>query len=408
MFMLRRSRRIDEDFDRMSRRLLRTLMTLPLLAMPLAMPDTARAQAPGGPPAVGVTTVQPMPVTETSEFIGRIQAIGRVSLTARVIAFLDERLFIEGTEVKEGDVLFRLERTQYEADAQKQEAAVAETSARLANANIQLQRAQQLLGTPAGQRAAVDDALANQRAAAAQLMSAQAALKLAQLSLSYTEIRAPIDGKISRAAVTVGNVVGPTAGPLATIVSQDPMYVLFPVAARALMELDRRFADKGGLAAAKVRLRLTDGTLYGPTGTIDYVDPSVAANTDTIVLRAKVPNPPKRPIVAGEPVDRPLIDGAYVTVIVEGAEPIMALSIPRAAVLSDQQGSYVFVVGPDNKVEQRRIQLGQSTPARAVIAGGLQQGETVIVDGLQRARPGMPVAPSPVAAQPGVPKPGAG
>lgn len=380
----------------MSRRLLRSLLLLPLLAAPLP----AAAQMPGGPPSVGVTTVQNMPVTETSEFIGRIQAIGRVSLTARVIGFLEEKRFVEGTEVKAGDLLFKLERTQYEADVEKQEAAVAESTARLANANIQLQRAQSLLGTPAGQRASVDDAIANQRAAAAQLMSAQAALKLAKLALSYTDITAPIDGKISRVAVTAGNVVGPTTGPLASIVSQDPIYVLFPVANRTLVEMEKRFADTGGLRTAKVRLRLTDGSMYGPSGTIDYVDPSVATNTDTIIVRAKIPNPPLRPIIPGEPVERPLIDGGYVTVLVEGAEPVMSLWIPRAAVLSDQNGSYVYVVDKDNKVEQRRVELGQSTPARAVIANGLKQGETVIVDGLQRARPGITVEPTPMAPQP--------
>jgi membrane fusion protein (multidrug efflux system) len=377
-------------------RLLRSLLLLPVLAAPIS----ARAQMAGGPPSVGVTTVEPMPVTETSEFIGRIQAVDRVSLTARVIAFLEERRFVEGAEVNAGDLLFRLERTQYEADVEKQEAAVAESTARLTNANIQLQRAQSLLSTPAGQRAAVDDAIANQRAIAAQLMSAQAALKLAQLNLTYTEIRAPVAGKISRAAVTIGNVVGPTTGPLATIVSQDPMYVLFPVANRTLLELDKRLAETGGLRTAKVRLRLTDGTMYGPSGSIDYIDPSVATNTDTIIVRARVPNPPYRLVTPGEPVARRLIDGGYVTVLVEGAEPVMALSVPRAAVLSDQGGSYVYVVDKENKVEQRRIELGQSTPARAVISRGLKQGETIIVDGLQRARPGITVAPSPMAPQP--------
>ncbi|MGE4043713.1 MAG: efflux RND transporter periplasmic adaptor subunit [Acetobacteraceae bacterium] len=360
----------------------------------LGAPEIAFAQMQGGPPSVGVVKAESRPVTETSEFVGRIQAIGRVSLTARVVAFLEQRLFTEGTEVNEGDLLFRLERGPYEAAVQKQEAAVADTSARLANANIQLARAQQLLSTPAGQRAAVDDALANQRSQAAQLMSAQADLRLAQISLAYTDIHAPIAGKISRAAVTAGNVVSPNTGPLATIVSQDPMYVLFPIAARTQADLEKRYADRGGMAGVVVKLRLADGTMYGQDGRIDYVDPSVAPNTDTIIMRARIPNPPRRPVEPGQPVERPLIDGGFVTVILQGIEPVMALAIPRSAVLSDQQGNYVYVVDAQNKVEQRRITLGQSTPSTAVVSAGLREGESVIVEGIQRARPGIEVAPS--------------
>jgi len=380
------------------------LLRLPpraLVLLPLLMPLAAHAQAPAGPPSVGVVRAEMRPVTESSEFIGRVQAIGRVSLTARVTAFLEQRLFVEGTEVNEGDLLFKLERGPFEAAAQQQEAAVADASARLANANIQLNRAQQLLGGPAGRTSSVDDAIAAQRSQAAQVSAAQAMSRMAQLNLSYTEIHAPISGKISRAAVTVGNVVSPSTGALASIVSQDPMHVLFPVAARARLEMEKRYADKGGLNAVLVRLRLSDGSMYGHVGKIDYVDPSVAPNTDTIILRASIPNPPLRPAEPGQPVERPLTDGAFVTVSVEGIEPVTALSIPRAAVLSDQQGNFVYVVGPQNKIEQRKIQLGQSTPASAIILSGLKEGESVVLEGLQRVRPGIEVAPSPASPSPG-------
>ncbi len=373
-----------------------------LVLLPLLLPLAAHAQAPAGPPpSVGVVRAEMRPVTETSEFIGRVQAIGRVSLTARVTAFLEQRLFVEGTEVNEGDLLFKLERGPYEAAAQQQEASVADASARLANANIQLNRAQQLLGGPAGRGSAVDDAIAAQRSQAAQVLAAQAQSRMAQLNLAYTEIRAPISGKISRAAVTVGNVVSPNTGALASIVSQDPMHVLFPVAARARLELEKRYADKGGMQGVIVRLRLSDGTMYGQVGKIDYVDPSVAPNTDTIILRATIANPPLRPIEPGKPVERPLTDGAFVTVSVEGIEPVTALSIPRAAVLSDQQGNFVYVVTPQNKIEQRKIQLGQSTPASATVLSGLKEGESVVLEGLQRVRPGIDVAPSPASPGPG-------
>lgn len=370
------------------------------LVFMLSVASSAYGQAPAGPPSVGVVRAQQTAITETSEFVGRVQAIERVSLTARVTAFIDQRLFVEGSEVKQGDLLYRLERGPFEAAVQQQEAAVADTSARLANANIQLARAQSLLSTPAGQRSNVDDAVANQRSLAAQVLSAQAQLKAAQINLDYTEIHAPVAGKISRTSITIGNVVSPSSGLLATIVSQDPMYVLFPVASRTLTDLQKRYADKGGTSAVVVKLRLPDGSMYSRDGKIDYVEPSVSATTDTILLRARIANPARGPADPGQPVERPLVDGAFVTVLVEGIEPVMALGIPRKSVLSDQQGEYVYVVGSDNKVEQRRIQLGQSTPTTAVVAGGLKDGEMVVTDGIQRVRPGIVVSPGPASPPP--------
>ena len=379
-----------------------------MLGLALLAAPAVHAQMPSGPPSVGVVRAQQTAITETSEFVGRVQAINRVALTARVTAFIDQRLFTEGAEVKQGDLLYRLERAPFEAAVQQQEASVADTSARLANANIQLTRAQSLLNTPAGQRSNVDDAVANQRSLAAQVLSAQAQLKAAQINLGYTEIRAPVAGKISRTSITVGNVVSPSSGPLASIVSQDPMYVLFPVASRTLTELEKRYADKGGTNAVVVKLRLPDGSVYQQSGKIDYVEPTVSATTDTILVRAEIANPPRRPANAGQAVERPLVDGAFVTVLVEGIQPVMALGIPRKAVLSDQQGDYVYVVGADNKVAQRRVQLGQSTPTTAVIAGGLKEGEMVVVDGIQRVRPGIQVSPGPASQPPAAESTGAG
>jgi membrane fusion protein (multidrug efflux system) len=386
-----------------------TLRLVPALLAALGLmlsPAMAQMGGPGGPPpAVGVVPVRQQAITESSEFVGRIQSIDRVDLTARVTAFVEERLFKEGTEVKQGDLLYRLERAPFEAAVQQQSATVANLTALLQNATTTLGRAQALLNTPAGQRSTYDDARFQQMSQAAQLAAAQAQLKVAQINLDYTEIRAPVSGKIGQTRFTRGNVVSPSAGPLNTIVSQDPMYVEFPIAARSQLELEKQYADRGGLNAVEVRLRLADGSMYGQVGKINFVAPSIAQNTDTIVLRATIANPPRKPPVPGEPVDRPLIDGEFVTVLVEGIEPVQALAIPRSAILADQQGRYVYVVNDKNVAEQRRVTLGQSTPTVAVIASGLKEGEKVVVDGIQRVRPGQPVTPGPAnPATPGLPK----
>jgi membrane fusion protein (multidrug efflux system) len=378
--------------------------TLACLAPPLLSDPPARAQpGPAGPPAVGVVKAEKKAITETSEFVGRIQAIDRVDITARVTAFVEQRLFVEGTEVKQGDLLYKLEQPPFEAAVQQQSAAVAQNNALLTNANITLGRAQSLLNGPAGQKSTVDDAKAQQLSQAAQLMSAEAQLRQAQINLDYTEIHAPVAGKIGQTRFTIGNVVGPSSGPLATIVSQDPMYVLFPVSVRTFLELRKKYADKGGASAVVLKLKLPDGSDYGPTGKVDYVDPTVATNTDTLQVRGKIANPAANAPQPGEPTNRVLTDGEFVTVLVEGVQPVELLAIPRAAVLEDQQGSYVYVVGDGNKAEQRRLQLGQSTPDTAIVAAGLNEGETVIVDGLQKVRVGQPVAPSPAAATPKAP-----
>jgi membrane fusion protein, multidrug efflux system len=372
---------------------------LVVAALLLSVTAPAWAQpGPGGPPAVGVVKVQKRAVIETSEFVGRVQAIDRVDIVARVTAFLQERSFTEGAEVQKGDLLYRLERGPFEADLQAKQAAVAQQQALLRNATIVLNRAQTLLSTPAGQRSTVDDALAQQASQAAQLQSAQAQLRASQINLDYTEIRAPVAGKISRSSVTTGNVVGPGSGIMATIVSQDPMYVVFPIPVRTALDLRGRYAERGGLPSVVVRLKLPDGATYGQTGRLDYVDPSVTPNTDTLIFRASIPNPLRPGASASDPSNRELSDGEFVTVTIEGVAPIEALGVPRSAVLSDQQGNYVYVLGPANKVAQRRVQLGQSTPRVAVVMGGLAEGETVVVEGLQRIRPGAVVNPGPPSA----------
>lgn len=344
---------------------------------------------------MGVAQASVRPILETSTFVGRVEAVNRVSIVARITGFLEKRLFNEGSDVHAGDVLYTLERPPFEAQVAAQAAVVAQNQALLQNTGLTLGRAQALMNSAAGQQSKVDDAQSAQRSQQAQLLGAQAQLRTAQINLDYTEIKSPIDGKIGRSALTAGNVVSPSTGVLTTIVSQDPMYVLFPISVRAAIDLRDRYADKGGLSAVTIKLLLSNGRAYGMDGKLDYVDPSIAANTDTLTLRAQIPNPLRQGMKQGDPGDRELSDGQFVTVTVQGVQPIQALAIPRAAVLSDQQGSYVWVVAEGNKAEQRRIQLGQSTPDTAVISAGLKEGESVVVDGVQRVRAGGVVNPAP-------------
>src|SRR5262249_48867049 len=168
-------------------------------------------------------------------------------------------------------------------------------------------------------------------------------------------------------SVTEGNVVTPSSGVLTTIVSQDPMYVTFPISVREGVMLRDRYAPRGGFSAVVIRLRLPDGRAYNQVGKLNFLNNTIDQNTDTIMLRGEVPNPPILTQQAAGGGLRELTDGEFVTVLLEGVEPVEVLAIPRSAVLTDQQGDYVFVLGADNKAEQRRIKLGQSTATIASV-----------------------------------------
>jgi membrane fusion protein, multidrug efflux system len=355
---------------------------------------------PGTPPAVGVVRVAQQQITESDEFIGRIQAVGRVALVARVTGFLEKRLFVEGAEVKKGDLLYQLEQPPFQAQVENSKATVDQLKAQHRNAEITLERAQELLRKQVGPQSNVDTALAAERGFAAQIEGAQAQLHIAEINLGYTEIRAPIGGRISSTSVKEGNVVSPTSGTLATIVSQEPMYVTFSIALRTGLELRRRYALKGGFSAVVIKLRLPDGSIYGQDGKLDYASPIVAETTDTVTIRGVIANPVLPGMNTGQPGARELVDGEFVTVLLEGVQPITVLAIPRAAVLSDQQGDYVYIVDAQNKAQIRRIQQSQSTPTTAVIINGLKEGELVVSEGLQRVRPGETVSPGPASPQP--------
>jgi membrane fusion protein (multidrug efflux system) len=375
-----------------------------VLTAALGAGTPAAAQAPIGPPSVGVVKAEKRPITETAEFIGRISAIDRVAIVARVTAFLEKVDFVDGAEVKKGALLYELERPPFQADLEAKQAVADQYDAQLTNANLAMERAQSLMKTNAGTQASVDAAVASQKALAAQLLGAKASVEQSQINLNYTTITSPIDGKIGRTAITPGNVVSPSSGTLVTIVGQDPMYVIFPVSVRAVMQLRSRYAPKGGYDAVKLKITLPNGAIYGQTGKLDFVDNTVQASTDTIILRGTIPNP-LLPVQTVRGNIRELSDNEFVSVSVEGVEPVELLVIPRSAVLLDQQGAYVYVVDAEHKAQRRNVKLGQSTPSVASIESGLQAGELVVTEGLQRVRDGQPVLASPATPPPGAAKP---
>ncbi len=369
-------------------------IVLSLCLVLIAFEALAQAAAPPAP-AVGVVKAEKKPITESTEFIGRILAINRVDIVARVTAFLEKVAFIDGQEVKTGDLLYQLERPPFEADLEAKKAVADQMSAQLLNATAALDRAQALLKTPAGLPSTYDSALATQKSYAAQLLGAQASVKQSEINLGYTEIASPIDGRIGRTAITPGNVVSPSSGTLVTIVGQDPMYVLFPVSVRTLLALRERYVPLGGFDAVVVRLKLPDGRIYAETGKLTFVDNTVQAATDTINMRATIPNPPIMGTGEKGRVVRELYDSEFVTVSLEGVKPVEVLAIPRSAILTDQRGDYVYVVDADSKAQRRDIKLGQSTPTQASILSGLTEGELVVVEGIQRVRVGQPVQAGP-------------
>jgi membrane fusion protein, multidrug efflux system len=341
----------------------------------------AAAQSAPPPPAVSVTPVVSRQVTETVDYIGRITAIDKVDIVARVPGFIEERNFTEGQEVKQGDLLFRIEQATYKAAVDQARATLAKAKATEVNAKLQFERGKELVRNQNIPQATLDQRAADEAAAQAGVMEAQAALEQAEINLGYTEIRSPIDGRIGLAIFTKGNLVQPSSGRLATIVSQDPVYVLFQVSQRNLLDYYRRRPDDADKnTRVTVRIKLPNGTVYPHPGLANFLDVQVDPTTDTVAVRATVPN-----------AEHLLIPGGVVGVSVERGEPKSALTVPQSAVLLDQAGRYVLVVDAAKKVERRRITTGAEQGRNIVVTEGLKEGEQVIVEGIQKVRPGQVV-----------------
>ena len=339
------------------------------------------ATAPPPSPAVGVRPVVTKGVSQSFEFVGRIKATDKVELRARVEGFLEKVLFKEGQDVKTGDLLYQIEKAQFEAAVDQAKGNLSVAEAEQTNAKLQYDRNLELSKRQFSPQSQVDQDKAALDSARGKILQLQAALKQAQLNLSYTDIRAPIDGRIGRTAFTVGNLVNPASGVLATIVSQDPIYVLFPVSVRDLETIrEARRKEGGGLAKIDIRLRLSNGQDYPHPGTWNFTDPQVEQQTDSLIMRATMPNP-----------ERTLVDGQFVTAVIRERKEEPRLVIPQAALQVDQSGYYALVVTDQHKVEQRRIQTGPNLGTDVVVTSGVREGDKVIVDGIQKVRPGQVV-----------------
>ncbi|HEX4411104.1 MAG TPA: efflux RND transporter periplasmic adaptor subunit [Xanthobacteraceae bacterium] len=346
--------------------------------------SSAAAQQPATVP-VGTVYAEKKPIAATSDFVGRVDATDRVEIRARVKGYLEAVQFKEGDVVKKGDPLYQIEKGLFQADVEQAQGALERSNAAKTLTAIQLQRAQDLLDKSAGTAVARDQALAADQQAQGAIMADQASLDTAKINLGYTDITSPIAGKISKTNITVGNVVGPDSGVLTLIVSQDPMYVTFPVSQRDLLQT-RLSGKSNDISHTKIKIRFANGAVYDQDGTVNFVDVSVDRSTDTVLMRATMANPAST-----------LIDGELVSVTVESATPQEKVVVPQGALIADQEGVYVFAV-EGGKAVVKRIKPGGEIGADVVVDSGLNGGEQIVVEGLQSIRPGQPVQAAPVPA----------
>jgi membrane fusion protein (multidrug efflux system) len=356
-------------------------------ALAAALAALGAGCGPGEPPAppsaeVGVVAAHLGSVPDRREYVGNVRAVTEIDVRARVRGYLTERLFREGQAVAAGDVLFRIDPSSFELALAEARGSLARTRAARKRADADFQRARELRAGNVVSQAQLDAAREAIDAAAAEQATAEAAVAAAELDLSWCTVRAPAAGRIGLALVDVGNLVGESGQDtvLARIVQVDPIHVYFAPTEIERLEVLRSAssgAEPGSGGGVQVELRLGDGTRYPHPGLVDFVAPSVDETRGTVQARALVPNP--------EDLLKP---GAFVRVVAVFPEVPDAVLVPERAVLDEQGGSYVLVVGADDKVEHRSVRAASAQGGLRRIVEGLSAGERVIVEGVQKARPG--------------------
>lgn len=373
------------------------------------------------PPTVTVTRPIPYPVQTYFEYNGNLEAVEMVQVTARVKGFLNEIPFTEGIEVKKGDLLFKIDPREYAAAVKRAEADKMKATAELKRAKAEENRVRQLRTTRAASDEELEQRVAARETAEAIVLQTEAAIEVSQLQMAYTEIRSPIAGLISRTHVTRGNLVGQNENAvLTTIVSMDPLYVYFDVPERDLIEYQRTLRSDQQAELLNRTLKLEIGvateTGYPHVGAIDFRENRVDPGTGTVRIRGRIPNPRVPPGNA-----RLLYPGLYARVRVPSGSPRMVPALPEDALMTGQEGQYVYVVDDKDIVQKRTVTVGPAvwkslppdqvqtvgwmlaaggvqSPANAepissvvAIERGLAAGDRVVINGLTKARPGSPV-----------------
>jgi membrane fusion protein (multidrug efflux system) len=356
---------------------------------PSGTPPQAAAPTPP-PPQVGVLTVTLTEVGLIEELPGRVEPLRIAQVRARAAGIVQQRLFREGADVKAGQVLFRIDPAPYEAALASAQATLARAQANLSQASALAERYRPLVAANAVSKQDYANAVAAQKQAEAEVLAGQAAVQTASINLGHTTVTAPISGRIGRALVTEGALVGQgEATPLAVIQQIEPVFVNFTQSANEAMRLRRDF-EQGrlqratGSEAALVRVLLDGGSIHPQAGRLLFSDLTVDATSGQVTLRAEVPNP-----------GGVLLPGLYVRVRLEQAKAANAMLLPQQAVTRSSQGDTVMLAGADGKITVRPVKVGGSNQGQWLILDGLRNGEQVIVDGFQKIRPNQPVRPVP-------------
>jgi len=361
----------------------RTVCLVLLLGLLLtaAFPAAAGPPGPGGgpPPLVTVVAVTEQDVNPPAQYVGHVEAVQVVDLRARVEGFLEQVRFKEGGDVHSGDLLYVIEQAPYQSrvDAARAIVAQAEASHSKASQHLSRLRTARPESVPATD---MDNAVAEELSARAQLAEAKANLTTAQINLGYTQVKAPICGRIGRTAYTKGNLVNPASGALACIVQLDPIRVVYSISENDLVDIQMALRDaQNGKTSPLLTswLKLANGETVKASGHMDFVDNAVDPGTGTIAVRALFDNPGSM-----------LLPGQYVTVMVTRSKPKPMPVVPQSAVLEDHDGRYVLVVDSDNRAIQRRITTGPAIGSLWAVESGLVVGEMVIVQGVQKVQPG--------------------
>lgn len=368
--------------------------TFAAVAAALALAACGKGQQAGQqqqmpPPEVGVVVAKAESVPLRQELVGRLSALRSADVRARVAGILQKRVYNEGGDVKQGDLMFQIDPAPLRATLNAQLANLAAAQATYQNAHVAAERARSVGAKGLISKADVDNANAAERTAAASVKQAQANAESARINLGYADVTAPISGRSGKQQVTEGALVGQSDATLLTTIDQiDPLYVNFAQAAN-ILDAVQRAAASGQIELAeknkaKITLTLSNGSTYDQTGSLDFSDTAVDASTGAVTLRGIVPNP-----------NHALLPGLFVNVKLELGEIKHAWLVPQLAVQRDAEGNYVMVVGADGKVVQKPVTTDRLEGSNWIVTGGIADGDQIVVSGLQKVKPGAPAKATP-------------